>query len=63
MAEEKEVVIVYKVSGKFYGTTPENYQAGIRDKNKVLDFSSFESFEQVEGYFNKYCPYVTVQRG
>lgn len=63
MAKGKEIVIVYKNLGKFYGTTPDNYQARIRDKNKVLDFSSFTSFEQVENYFKKYCPYVTVFRG
>lgn len=63
MEREKEKVIIYRENSKFYGTTPENYQARIRDKNKVLDFSSFKSFEQVEEYFRKYYPYVTVLRG
>ena len=62
MSAEKKVV-VYTQNNKFYGTTPENYEVGIRDRKKILDFSSFASFEQVVEYFKKYCPYVTVIRG
>lgn len=59
----KEVVIIFKNSGKFFATSEENYKARIINKNKVLDFSSFGSVEEVEEYFTKYIPNVVVKRG
>ena len=58
-----EKVVIYKELNKFYATSEENYNKRIADKNKILDFSSFASFEEVENYFKEYLPKVVTIRG
>ena len=58
---DKVKMVIFKQLGKFYCTELDNYNSRIKDKRKILDFSSFDTVEQIKEYWKKYIKNVEVE--
>lgn len=52
---KKSKLVIYKENGIFKTTTEENYNATIRDAQKVSDWGAFDTTEEIINFCIEYC--------